>query len=66
MKNKITYALIALALLLTFNAKAIPHKRTVEIKLAMLCEEFPDKDCKKLQEYCRESLEKGFECYITE
>ena len=55
---------IALALMLALNAVVIPHPKTVDFKLALLCQDHPAKDCTKLQNSCRESLEKGFDCIV--
>lgn len=58
--------LIALAIAVAFCLALPPHPKTVDFKLNQLCVEHPAQPCADLQEYCREALEKGHECYIIE
>jgi hypothetical protein len=60
MKTKI---IILLASAFMGIGLATPHEKTIEFKIAKLCNDHPDKECQELDNYCRESLEKGFECY---
>lgn len=59
------YIALILASLMALGTFTVPHPKTVDFKLAMLCHDNPQEDCKQLQDYCREALELGHECYIT-
>jgi hypothetical protein len=67
MKSKTQTKLIAIsiaAFLILTSSKE--HEATVDFKIADLCAEHKDKDCKDIDNYCRESLERGFDCLIVE
>lgn len=48
-----------------FAAKHLTKKcGTTDTKISQLCKDFPDKDCMAIDNYCRESLDKGFDCHL--
>ncbi len=59
------YIALILASLMGLATFTVPHPKTVQFKLSVLCHEYPEKDCTQLKEYCQEALERGHECYIT-
>lgn len=56
--------LVSTALAVPMLMAAPPHPKTVQFQLNKLCVDYPTQPCADLQEYCREALEKGHECYI--
>lgn len=56
-------SIIALFIAAFLGLISVPSQKTVEYKLGVLCSENPEAPCHDLKDYCREALEKGFECY---
>jgi hypothetical protein len=65
MKNVITLLIVGASLAL-FVWLMPTSTQGVNAQIQILCQDNPDKDCKAIDAYCRESLEKGFDCLITD
>ena len=65
MKTKYFGAIIALYVLVLLGWNSTPNERAVSFKLSVLCTDNPQYDCAEIVDYCKESLDKGFDCYIT-
>lgn len=64
MKTENIISIVVFVVVIFFASISQPTDDAITFEISGLCNEHPKKSCKDIENYCRESLEKGFDCVI--